>query len=217
MLASPAAKGRLRLARMIAVDLQIQQIIEHIDRGGRQAESQHREQRRAQCREVARTVAGQQGHENQQVFGPLVRAYGVRQSAPSRCLRGDRTSSRNNPRMHVLPHGRVPVLIAAIVEAAIAKELDQPLRFGAAREEMPLLTGQDACEQAQMARNLRREPFVGGRAQPQVPAARPLAPQPIQQRHVVRQRRRIEFDARGNFGLQCRPASQQPNRQHEQQ
>ncbi len=67
-------EGPLGLARVGAIGFQVEQVVQHVHRGGAQAEGHQRQQGCPEQRQVGRLVSRQDRNQDQGVLGPLVRA-----------------------------------------------------------------------------------------------------------------------------------------------
>src|SRR5262249_42582021 len=78
--AQPAGGDRTaRLDGMLPVPLQVQEIVEQVDAGGKDAEKDEGGQRVEDARPVTQTLGEQQGGQQQEVLDPLLRADGLEQ------------------------------------------------------------------------------------------------------------------------------------------
>src|SRR5689334_9996257 len=85
----------------------------------------------------------------------------------------------------VSPDREVSALVSTVVEAALAKLLDEPGGLRGPCKVDRAVTRENPIEESEMIRNAARERLAGGGAQPDAPLCCPLAPEPLEKLFVV--------------------------------
>ena len=215
---------------MTPVALEIDQVVDDVDRRRTQAEGDEGQESVEQKAGLIEPVTADQRQENEQVLGPLVQ--------PDRLQPGDRACPRRHElaldvragtrrpadgcggadhdrSARPLPHGEVVPGVARIVEAALAEALDERLGLGGAGQVRVAVADDDLVEQVEPCSDLSRVFAVGRRAEHGAAAGSPLRGHPGQQLFVQRQGIDVQIDPIGDAALQTRLAVEQPPGQGE--
>lgn len=216
---------------MQAVAFEVEQVVGDLDRRGAQTERGKSQQQRQPGRTVAELVRGQGGHEEQQVFEPLMHAQHAPQGTYACGLRREgvlylcdalrflhecRVAVDHDGFARLGPQGQVGRGVACVVEAPLAETFAQGLRFVCAGDVGAAVAGDDFIEQAQMVGNGLRDGGVCGSAQHEFAACGALALQPFEQRLVVGQCGGVEAAALRHVALEHGFAPCQQERQPQQ-
>ncbi len=186
---------------MLAVGVDVGQVVQHIDARGAQADRDEGEDGAADRTEAGVGMGRDQGHEDQQVLGPLVRPRGPQQLAPERPVAGEhalgRAAGLSPPDQDAGgvdvdagagrgPDRRVGVAVAGVAEwGALRAGMDR----GELVNALQIVAsggGDDGVEQAQVAPgDPARHGPVGRGGQGDAPPRRLLFVQVLQQALVV--------------------------------
>ena len=148
-----------------------------------------------------------QGDENQSVLGPLMHTQHLRdrpeprwparhdldvRKSPLHCADQPWACARNDLSARALPYVAINVIVAYIVETALAESLDESLCLVATGEIRHAIGGEDAVEHAHVLRDASSERFILSRGEVDPTSARFGLMDDLQHRFIVRQPRRVE-------------------------
>src|SRR5437667_5203894 len=210
---------------MMPVGLQIEQIVQNVNRRRADAERNERDKRIEEQRQLRELVRREQRDEYDQVLHPLMRAQRLNEhveerfwlfenAADVRALPGAGSEPRIAANQDRVPrlfpdwqiHGRIP----RIIKAAPAKKLRQPRRLVFAPQIRSAIAAQHVREDAQVLRYESGESRIRCGDEEDRPLTTLFGAQEFDQSVVVRQRGDIECDARGNLRLEMGASAQQP-------
>lgn len=221
----PAASWRKRLRGCFRL-LQVQQVVEQVNTRCAQTKRHNAQQCHAGQLGVENLMRRHQGHEQKQVFQPLVNAHGFQQGRqmartvledpdmigqaahllgqPHRGIDHQRSAG-------VGPDTEIVPVIAGIVKTAASVTLFQRRELGASAQVAAVAAGKHFVKQPRV-RNLTGDFGIGGCGQHQITARFSLAAQISRKVLVIGQLARIEFDSVGNLLLEEAPALPDPQR-----
>ena len=209
---------------MLPVVLQVEHVVEQIDARSTGAEAQECQHATEYQRQLQHLVGGQQGHEHQQVLGPLVQPQRLAPDAEVAAAIVEHlahASELARPRQHTTigignvrdaglrPDGVVGAGIADVLEPALAITRHQRITL-VPRGEVMAFSAEHLVEDGQVIGNAARQPQVGRSGQHQLHAIAALRVEPGQQGLVVRQRFGQRADLVGQLALEIRFALEQP-------